>query len=48
MIGQAVDSNTLRVLASTRQMRDAVAGRYELDRSQWTPDIGVGIITFSG
>ena len=27
MIGQAVDVNTLRVLASTQQVRDAVAGR---------------------
>lgn len=27
MIGQAVDVNTRRVLASTRQVRDAVAGR---------------------
>ena len=26
MIGQAVDVNILRVLASTRQVRDAVAG----------------------
>jgi len=47
MIGQAVDSNTLWVLDSTGQVRDAVAGRYELNRSQWTRDIGVGIITFS-
>ena len=35
MIGQAVDVNTLRVLASTRQVREAVAGRWEEDRSQW-------------
>ncbi|WP_284144520.1 hypothetical protein [Pseudomonas mosselii] len=42
MIGQAVDSNTLWVLAGTRQLRDAMAGRYELDRSQWTLDVRVG------
>ncbi|MEX7554454.1 hypothetical protein [Pseudomonas monteilii] len=34
--------NTLRVLASTRQVRDAVAGRWEDDRSQWTLSIRVG------
>ncbi|MFG0501075.1 hypothetical protein ACF8GD_00210 [Pseudomonas putida] len=42
MIGQAVDINTLRVLASTRQVRDAVVGRYEDDRSQWTLGIRIG------
>lgn len=42
MIGQAIDLNTLRVLASTRQVRDAVAGRCEDDRSQWTLGIRVG------
>lgn len=42
MIGQAVDVNTLRVLASARQVRDAVAGRWEDDRSQWTLSIRVG------
>lgn len=42
MIGQAVEVNTLRVLASTRQVRDAVAGRWEEDRSQWTLSIRVG------
>ena len=29
MIGQAVDVNTLRVLASTRRVREVVAGRWE-------------------
>ncbi|WP_416769526.1 hypothetical protein ACMGT0_20470 [Pseudomonas sp. RHF3.3-3] len=42
MIGLAVESNTLRVLVSTRQVRDAVAGLYELDRGQWTLGIRVG------
>ena len=42
MIGQAVDVNTLRVLASTRQVREAVAGRWGEDRSQWTLSIRVG------
>ena len=42
MIGQAVDVNTLRVLASTRQVREAVAGRWEEDRSQWTLSIRIG------
>ncbi|AHZ78325.1 MULTISPECIES: hypothetical protein [Pseudomonas] len=41
-VGPAVDVNTLRVLASTRQVRDAVAGRWEDDRSQWTLSIRVG------
>jgi len=44
MIGQAVDVNTLRVLASTRQVRDAVAGRDADDRSRWT----LGIIRVGG
>ncbi|MFV3292394.1 hypothetical protein ACNFBR_27145 [Pseudomonas sp. NY11955] len=34
--------NILRVLASTRQVRDAVAGRWVDDRSQWTLSIRVG------
>lgn len=42
MIGQAIDSNTLRVLASTRQVRDAVAGRDADDRTRWTLGIRVG------
>lgn len=42
MIGAAIDSNTLRVLASTRQVRDAVAGRHKDDRSRWELSIRVG------
>jgi hypothetical protein len=42
VIGQAVDVNTLRVLASTRQVREAVAGRWEDDRSLWTLSIRIG------
>ncbi len=42
MIGQAVDVNTLRVLASTRQVSDAVAGRHPDDRSRWELGIRVG------
>lgn len=42
MICHAVDVNTLRVLASARQMHDAVAGRREDDRSRWTLSIRVG------
>ncbi|WP_256233497.1 MULTISPECIES: hypothetical protein [unclassified Pseudomonas] len=37
-----MDVNTLRVLASTRQVRDAVAGRRQDDRRQWTLSIRVG------
>ncbi|MFJ4443324.1 hypothetical protein ACIPZ8_14675 [Pseudomonas sp. NPDC089422] len=40
MIGQAIDSNTLRVLASTRQVRDAVAGRDADDRTRWHRAVG--------
>lgn len=36
MIGQDLDSNTLRVLASTRQVRDAD------DRTRWMLGIRVG------
>ncbi|MFJ4443321.1 hypothetical protein ACIPZ8_14660 [Pseudomonas sp. NPDC089422] len=42
MIGQAIDLSTWRVLASTRQVRDAVAGRHEDDRSQWTLGVRIG------
>lgn len=42
MIGQSVDVHTLRVLVSARQVRDAVAGRWEDDCSQWTLSIRVG------
>lgn len=42
MIGQSVDVNTLRVLASTQQVRDAVAGRHKEDRSRWELSIRVG------
>lgn len=38
MIGQAVDSNTLRVLASTRQVRHAVTG---LDPGQVRPRVRI-------
>lgn len=42
MIGEAIDINTLRVLASTRQVRDAVVGRHKDDRSRWELSIRVG------
>ncbi|MDM9554514.1 hypothetical protein QU926_12715 [Pseudomonas asiatica] len=42
MIGQAVDINTLRVLASTGQVREAVAGRPKDHRSRWELGIRVG------
>ena len=42
MIGQSVDVNTLRVLASTQQVREAVAGRHKDDRSRWELSIRVG------
>ena len=42
MIGEAIQSETLKALASQQAIREAVVGRVAGDRSKWTLSIRLG------